>query len=329
MTTATQRQTPTWAGENWQSKLVNLLIHTKPLYALMKTQARQLMIKTAEKNGIPWRETVAQLDTPALRDRLDTLTNPDVAYPDYYQKPFHAYTEGNLCWEAAFEAEPAAYATAWRTWADPNLSGPAAHARMRAGFHRVLADCLAGEVRDILDLGCSIGLSTRSLHDFIASRQEHTPRTVGLELSPHMLAVAEASNADGKIAAWIHAPAEATGLPNASFDLVALQLVAHELPQTATRAICTEALRLLRPGGTLAIADGNPHSAVMKNLSPVLFTLMKSTEPWLDEYYTLDLEATLADLGYAQIVQAETDLRRRAIIAQKPAAYIHSPQSSC
>jgi hypothetical protein len=36
-----------------------------------------------------------------------------------------------------------------------------------------------------------------------------------------------------------------------------------------------ECRRLLRPGGTLAIADNNPKSKVIQNLPPVLFTLMK------------------------------------------------------
>lgn len=29
-------------------------------------------------------------------------------YPDYYTKPFHAYSQGNLCWEAALEVTMAA-----------------------------------------------------------------------------------------------------------------------------------------------------------------------------------------------------------------------------
>jgi hypothetical protein len=36
-----------------------------------------------------------------------------------------------------------------------------------------------------------------------------------------------------------------------------------------------ECKRLLRPGGTLALADNNPRSKVIQNLPPVLFTLMK------------------------------------------------------
>jgi hypothetical protein len=33
---------PAWTGDDWLSRLVNVLINTKPLYALMKRQARQV-----------------------------------------------------------------------------------------------------------------------------------------------------------------------------------------------------------------------------------------------------------------------------------------------
>jgi len=42
---------PAWAGMIF-SDCVNLLIQTKPIYAVIKQQARQVLIKTAEKNGI-------------------------------------------------------------------------------------------------------------------------------------------------------------------------------------------------------------------------------------------------------------------------------------
>jgi len=47
---------PDWAGEYWLARFANLLIQTKPVYTVMKRQARQVLIKTAEKNDIPWRQ---------------------------------------------------------------------------------------------------------------------------------------------------------------------------------------------------------------------------------------------------------------------------------
>ncbi|HSM84280.1 MAG TPA: class I SAM-dependent methyltransferase [Nodosilinea sp.] len=311
----TTKLKPDWAGEDLLSRLVNRAIQTPALYALMKRQARQVMIKTAEKKGVPWRQICVDLDTPAMRQRLAALTNPAVVYPDYYQVPFHAYSEGNLCWQAAFEAAPATYAMALRIWPQDDLSWQAAQDRLRQSFLAVLDQHGPAQVSDILDVGCSVGISTLSLHRHYAAKQP--VRTVGLDLSPYMLAVAQAQDTEGEIAQWVHAPAEATGFPDASFDLVTLQFVVHELPRTATRAIFAEARRLLRPGGALAIVDNNPKSPVIQALPPVLFTLMKSTEPWSDDYYTFDLEAALEAAGFAVTVVVASDPRHRALVAVK------------
>ncbi len=309
---------PAWAGQDWLSRFVNLLINTPPLYALMKRQARQVMIKTAERNGIPWRQTVEQWEASGIRDRLADIINPAVTYPDYYQVPFHAYREGNLCWLAAFEAESATEAMALRVWPQESLTPAQAQERLRGSFHQALGEYGPAMVRDILDLGCSIGMSTLALHRFYQQRQETPVRTVGLDLSPQMVAVAQARDTAGEVTQWLHGRAEATGLPDQSFDLITLQFVCHELPRTATRAIFQEVRRLLRPGGTLAITDNNPQSSVIRNLPPVLFTLMKSTEPWSDDYYTFNLEEALAQAGFQGVTTVETDPRHRAILAQAP-----------
>ena len=315
--TATSPQKPAWAGDDFLSQVVNRLIQTKPLYALMKRQARQVLIKTAEKNGIPWRQTRAEYEASDIAARLQDIQNPAVKYPDYYQKPFHAYDAGNLCWQAAFEAESATYSMALRVWPDEALTWQAAQNRLRQSFHQVLGDYLTQPVQTALDIGCSVGISTLTLQRWLQQRSPAV-QTTGLDLSPYMLTVAQARDTQHEVARWLHAAAEDTGLPDHSVDLISLQFVTHELPRTASRAIFQEAWRLLRPGGTLAIADNNPKSPVIQNLPPVIFTLMKSTEPWSDDYYTFDIEAALADQGYQRVTTHETDPRHRAILAQKP-----------
>lgn len=309
---------PDWAGDHLLSRFVNVLIQTKPIYALMKHQARQVLIKTAEKKGIAWRKTYQELENSGVKQRLTQVTNPSITYPSYYQVPFHAYVEGNLCWDAAFEVESATYAMALRVWPKESLSWQEAQARLRGSFHQVLAAYGPPFVRDILDIGCSVGISTHTLHRFYQTTQGNTVRTVGLDLSPYMVALAQMRDENQEIAAWIHANAENTGLPDSSFDLIALQFVIHELPHYATQAIFREALRLLRPGGYLTLVDNNPKSAVIQNLPPVLFTLMKSTEPWADDYYTFDVEAAVQAMGFELIITVASDPRHRTIIGRKP-----------
>jgi len=307
---------PDWAGNDLLSQVVNQLIKTKPLYNLMKYQARQVLIKTAEKNGIPWRETVAQWEASGVQERMSKLSNPAITYPDYYKVPFHAYWEGNLCWQAAFEAEPATYSMALRVWPQESLSWLEAQNRLRSSFHQVLAESGLQNVSDILDIGCSIGISTLALHRYYQQQQTNPVKTVGLDLSPYMLTVAEARDTKQEIS-WLHALAEDTKLPDSSFDLVTLQFLTHELPGTAAGDIFREVLRLLRPGGYLAIVDNNPKSPVIQNLPPVLFTLMKSTEPWSDDYYTFDIEESLQSIGFELVTTVASDPRHRTIVVRK------------
>lgn len=313
----TPKLKPDWAGEDWLSKLVNLLIQTQPIYAVLKQQARKVLIKTAEKNGIPWRQAYQTLEESNAKDYLDRTTDPNLVYPTYYQVPFHAYEQGNLCWPAAFEAESATYAMALRVWPQENLTWEAAQQRLRASFHQVLADDGPPDVKDILDVGCSVGISTFALHRYYQSIQSTPVQTTGLDLSPYMLSVARKRDVNQEIH-WIHAKAEDTGLPDGSFDLITLQFVIHELPREITQQIFAEAFRLLRPGGCIALVDNNPKSPVIQNLPPALFTLMKSTEPWSDDYYAFDVESALVTTGFKHQTTTASDPRHRTIVGAKP-----------
>lgn len=321
VTSTTNKLKPDWAGEDWLSRLVNLLIKTKPIYRLMQRQARQVIIKTAEKKGIPWRKNYQELENSSAKDLLATITNPDLAYPDYYQVPFHAYDHGNLCWQAAFEAESATYAMALRVWKEEeDLTWQVAQTRLRNSFYQVLEQYTPQTITKILDLGCSVGISTKALHRYFAQRQDTPIQTTGLDLSPYMLAVAQTNDTKAEIAQWQHGLAEATGLADNSFDIVTLQFVLHELPRQATKDILQEVLRILKPGGVIGIVDNNPASAVIQNLPPVLFTLMKSTEPWSDDYYTFDVERAMQNVGFDYQTTVPSDPRHRAIIGLKPRA---------
>ena len=59
-------------------------------------------------------------------------------------------------------------------------------------------------------------------------------------------------------------------------------------------------------------------SIVIQTLPPVLFTLMKSTEPWSDDYYTFDVEAAMQSVGFELLVTVASDPRHRTILGRKP-----------
>ena len=309
---------PDWAGEDLLSRFVNLLIQNKLIYQVMKHQARQVLIKTAEKNGIPWRKNCQDLAESGAKNICPEITDESIAYPDYYLVPFHAYNEGNLSWQAAFEAPSATYAMALRVWPKEDISWQTAQERLRGSFLEILGQYIPKPVGDALDLGCSVGISTLALHRYFTGTQESQVRTMGLDLSPYMLSVAKVQDKNQEIAQWIHRLGEATGLPDNSLDVVTLQFLLHELPHQATKDIFREVLRILRPGGCLGIVDNNPASTVIQNLPPALFVLMKSTEPWSDEYYTFNVEEALQEVGFDYQTTIPSDPRHRTIIALKP-----------
>jgi ubiquinone/menaquinone biosynthesis C-methylase UbiE len=309
---------PDWAGQDFLSQIVNVLINTKPLYNIMKQQARNVLIKTAEKNGVSWRKHYQDLEQSEVKKILDEITDPNITYPDYYQVPFHAYDQGNLCWKAAFEATPATYAMGLRVWKNEPLTWQEAHYRLRHSFLEILAKYAPKTINKMLDIGCSVGISTLELHRYLSQKQTTPIHTIGLDLSPYMLAVAKYQDTQGEIAEWKHGIAEKTDFPDNSFDVITLQFVTHELPHSATKEIFAETLRILRPGGCFAIVDNNPKSKVIQNLPPALFILMKSTEPWSDEFYTFDIESCLQELGFDYQTTVESDPRHRTIIALKP-----------
>ncbi|KVI04416.1 hypothetical protein Ccrd_017270 [Cynara cardunculus var. scolymus] len=288
---------PNWTGQTPLSRLVGALISFKPLYSLLKLGARQVLISllqflgdqteyclnsTAEKSNVPWRAMTKEILESDVYKEMETIQNADIVYPDWcdifssssfetdYLKPFHAYDEGNLSWLAAAEVEAATMSMVKRAIPDAS-SVDDANEIVRGNWlnaieqhHQQFSGNL--KIRDILDVGCSVGVSTRFLADKFPSAK----------------------------------------------------LTFHECPATATINLVKEAFRLLRPGGTFVATDNSPKSKKLQELSPVLFTLMKSTEPFLDEYYLLDLEKAVNDAGFINVQTRLTDPRHRTLTATVP-----------
>ncbi|ELS03001.1 methylase involved in ubiquinone/menaquinone biosynthesis [Xenococcus sp. PCC 7305] len=294
------------------SRLVNGILAIKPLADFAKTRARKMMIDRAEVLGVPWRKNVDELSKRDWDLEWNTVVNPQLQPPDYYLTSFHAYPEGNLSWKAAWEVESAAYAVHAKIWPEAGAKGDAA---LRQSYHQVLQEQLSSPPQTIVDLGCGVGMSTLALQNIYP--QAHL---TGVDLSAYFLAVAsyrasQVQNSSLNID-WLNVAAEDTGLPANSCDLVSACLVFHELPAIAAKKIITEARRILRPGGHLAIMDMNPRSAIFAKMPPYILTLLKSTEPYLDQYFDLDLAETFVQSGFTRPLITNNSPRHRTIIAR-------------
>ena len=293
------------------SRVVNGILAIKPLFNLAKYQARQMMIKRAESIGVNWLQDAEKLRSRDWTVEFNQVSDPDLVYPDYYLRPFHAYNEGNLGWEPATEVEVAAHAVHARIWKD---AGAAGDSRLRQSYHDVLKAQLPKVPDDIIDLGCSVGMST-----FALQKTFPNAKITGVDLSPYFLAVADyqTQRSDSQNSpTWVHAAAESTGLPSASFDLMSACSMFHELPRGAAIEILHEAKRLLRPGGHLAIMDMNPKSEIYAKMPPYILTLLKSTEPYMDDYFSFDLEGAIVQAGFTQPTLVGNTPRHRTIVAQ-------------
>ncbi|PSC68120.1 Methyltransferase type 11 [Micractinium conductrix] len=312
---------PDWTGNHMLSRIVNAAINFKPLFALMKVGASSVMKSTAEKRGVAWGETVDALSKSEVYQIKEEIEDKAMVYPSYYTVPFHGYDTGNLSWLAAFEVEPAGEVMALRVWkTEEQLTPLQAQTRLRKAIYDSIKGFMAqhslAAPRDMIDVGCSVGVSTR----WLAAEWPQAAIT-GLDMSPYFLAVAELRErqlgggaGQRQRIRYMHANMESTGLPAGSFDLVAVQFVTHECPAAVIENLIRECRRLLRPGGVLAIVDNNPRSKVIQNLPPVLFTLMKSTEPHTDEYYGFDIEDCMRAHDFQHVNTVESDPRHRVVL---------------
>lgn len=297
----------------------------KPIFGIAKNAARKSIIQRGLKIGVDWLSNVSELEgcMDKLQKEYDSLFNKRIEYPSYYTKPFHAYDEGNLSWQAAMEVESAALSVHAHIYTgslkDLRKDGDYS---LRENFHSNMRKMLVDKgvrPKRILDIGCSTGLSTMKLHESFPDAE-----VIGVDFSPYMLAVARHElatrfpSARGRVS-YLHAAGEETTLGAGDVNVVSVCLVSHELPQTAAREIFAEAYRVLPPGGALTLMDMDPTAPAFEKLAsnPFAFAAFRSTEPWLHEYISLDLQKVLGDVGFSDISVASNSPRHRTVVALK------------
>jgi ubiquinone/menaquinone biosynthesis C-methylase UbiE len=169
----------------------------------------------------------------------------------------------------------------------------------RAAWDRVFVLALGGrEKLDALDIGCGTGFLSLEL----AARGH---KVTGIDFAPEMLALAKdkAAKADAAIR-FEHADAENLPFAPHSFDLVITRHVLWTLPHP--EAAISEWIRVLRPGGRLAVIDG--HSLVAPGEEQA-FSARRSAEyapigdqlPFLMGKAREDIEALFRSKGLAAV----------------------------
>ena len=118
-----------------------------------------------------------------------------------------------------------------------------------------------------------------------------------------MLALARAK-AGADAVQWRKGTATALPLPGSSADRVVMSLLLHHLGADAKRAALAEAVRVLRPGGRLHVADwGRPRDPLMRAAAWALQRL--DGAEGLAEHLDGRLSGLLADAGFAAVAVRE------------------------
>jgi len=140
----------------------------------------------------------------------------------------------------------------------------------------------------VLELGCGTGVITREL-----GADPRVASAVGVDNCPRMIEKARVADPGGD---YVCADVHTLPLPDAAFDVVVAHTLFSHLPQPKEALV--EAWRVLRPGGQLAIFDGD-YASVVAGPAPA-DPLAQCVAAWRDAYvFDARVRDRLADVARA------------------------------
>lgn len=162
-------------------------------------------------------------------------------------------------------------------------------------FHRRFVETAipARDFRAILDLGCGFGKSTRPFVDAFPGAD-----VVGIDLSaPNLKLAHHQAERLGKRITFSQRKAEATGYPDASFDLATGTMLIHEMPMPIFRQVLQEAHRLLRPGGVVAFLEFHRTGDPFRDFAMIEHGA-RNNEPYMPHLFRTDVVRLLHAVGF-------------------------------
>jgi SAM-dependent methyltransferase len=226
-------------------------------------------------------------------DAADQLGPGSVSYDDRKPLPDYARVEIHLQ-PGGYCLEPLAgmlYDYGLKVF----MGGAADHDFVAMMGARAAAPPADGKVQRILDLGCSAGATTTALKTLHPQAEVH-----GIDLSTpmvryaHLRALQQASDVH-----FHQMDAAQLDFPDGHFDVVLAMLLFHETPVPVARQILKEALRVLRPGGTLTVLDFSGDRK--RDVYVMLFAELDGSdngEPFIPPFVRSNIEDVMQEVGF-------------------------------
>lgn len=192
-------------------------------------------------------------------------------------------------------------------------------------FHRAFTQTAipSRPYHQIVDLGCGFGKSTWPF-----KRAFPDAEVVGIDLAAPCLRMAyDRANQAGLAIRFMQADCQATGLPDASVDLVTSTMLIHELPRPALVATLRESARILAPGGLLRFLDFTCTGDAFRDLAMAEHG-ERNNEPFMPGLFAADVPALCAEAGLIEARWVAFDERGAGRLPDKtwpPRAEWHFP----
>ncbi|MCS7001420.1 MAG: class I SAM-dependent methyltransferase [Dehalococcoidia bacterium] len=265
-------------------------------------QSRNRIMRATQE--MAWREIIAtyeaqretllaELDEAERRGPGSVTYDPNFVYPAYYDSvEFHIQP-------GSYHRHPLAgyiYHYAVTVFA----GGRADNDRNHLSLVNAIPLPADGQVRRVLELGCSTGAASIFLKERFPNAD-----VWGIDLSAPMVRYAHKRAVDRNVAVhFAQRAAESTGFPDDHFDIVYARILLHETPADVRRQIVTEARRVLRPNGLFVVVDfrNRPPGLTM----PVedyyeLIDTWHNGEPYASDFVYSDVIALLRECGFRRV----------------------------
>lgn len=121
----------------------------------------------------------------------------------------------------------------------------------------------------MLDFGAGWGENTR----YLALRLNKGGKVIALDISPQWQKVAKRRLKEHSNVDFLNADVRSAGLPDASFDVVLINYVLHDIPRKERAAIVEELAKKLKPDGFIQLREpiGKRHGMPVAEIRSLMY----------------------------------------------------------